>query len=104
MYKGITPTFTLTLPEDIDLSTASNVYATFVSKDGVSMTKSGDDLSVDKNTISVLLTQAETLSFPRGEVSVQVNWTYQEEDVTKRACSTIATVTWTDNLLNEVIA
>lgn len=105
MYKGITPTFTLTLPESVDLSTAANVYVSFASKVcDVSLQKSGDELTVERNVVSVFLTQEETLSFPRGETAVQINWTYQEADVTKRACSTIATVTWTDNLINEVIA
>lgn len=36
MYKGITPTFTLTLPEDIDLSFASHIYVTLDFPDGVS--------------------------------------------------------------------
>lgn len=29
MYQGTTPTFTLTVPETVDLTTAHNVYVTF---------------------------------------------------------------------------
>lgn len=98
MYKGITPTFTLTLPEDIDLSFASHIYVTLGRKGKAILQKSDDDLAIEANTIEVYLNQAETLSLPEGTVQIQVNWTYQEAGITKRACSEIASTYWKGNL------
>lgn len=104
MYKGITPTFTLTLPEDIDLGYAQHVYVTLGRKGNAILQKSDDDLAIDANTIEVYLNQAETLSLPEGTVQIQVNWTYQEAGETKRACSEIATTYWKPNLEDGVLA
>ena len=104
MYKGITPTFTLTLPEAVDLGEAQNVYVTFADKFGHSLRKSGDELTVDGNTVSVFLDQGETLGFATGLAMVQVNWTYSDSGKTKRACSTIGKVKFADNLENGVLA
>lgn len=103
MYKGITPTFTLTLPEDVDLSFASNVYVTLGRKGNAILQKTGQELGIDSNVISVFLTQAETLALPTGQVQIQVNWTYQEAGVAKRACSEIAVTYWKGNLEPEVL-
>ena len=102
MYKGTTPTFTLTLPETVDLSTASNVYVTF-KKNDVILTKTGEDLSIDRNTVSVFLTQEETLAFPDGQIRLQINWTYVEGNTMKRACSEVANVYFQQNLKPEVL-
>lgn len=104
MYKGITPTFTLTLPEDIDLSFASHIYVTLGRKGKAILQKTEEDLDIDANIVSVFLDQAETLALPEGEVQIQVNWTYQEAGVTKRACSEIAKTWWKRNLEGEVLA
>lgn len=104
MYKGITPTFTLTLPEGIDLGYAQHVYVTLGRKGKAILQKSDDDLAIEANTIEVYLDQAETLSLPEGTVQIQVNWTYQEAGKTKRACSEIATTYWKHNLEDEVLA
>lgn len=114
MYKGITPTLILTLPDTSQLLSASNVYVTLAGKGdkcrpGTTITKKNEDLSIEEDAqnhvinVSVFLTQEETLSFNRGEVAVQVNWTYIENDVTKRACSTIGKIAFTENLINGVI-
>ena len=104
MYKGITPTFTLTLSDEtLDLGTATSVYVTFADRDGkVLLTKTGADLVIDENVVEVYLTQAETLSFPQ-KVSIQVNWTYNDGGTVKRDCSEIAITYFRNNLLNEVI-
>lgn len=103
MVRGTTPTFILTL-EDADL-TNTNVYVTFKQDKGdcpkgFVMTKSGDDLSIEDNVISVFLTQEETLRFQRGNLYIQVNFTF---DNGKRACSEIAMVKVDNNLLNGVL-
>lgn len=98
MYKGITPTFTLTLPEDIDLSFASHIYVTLGRKGKAILQKTEEDLGIDANIVSVFLNQEETTALPVGEVQIQINWTYQEAGITKRACSEIASTYWKGNL------
>ena len=104
MYKGITPTFTLVLPEDIDLDLATNVYVTFGRRGKKILEKTGTALTVDDNEINVYLSQEETLALPTGEVQIQVNLTYQEGGQTVRAASDIATTWWQNNLEPEVLA
>lgn len=103
MHRGITPTFTLTLPEDIDLTYASNVYVTFKDRKGKNkITKTGTALTIGTNTIQVYLGQEETLSL--SDVFIQVNWTYQEGGLTKRAASEVAAVHFKPNLEEGVLA
>lgn len=62
MVRGTTPTYILTLPQEIDLSVADDIYVTFSNKQyQILLTKSGDDLEIEANTIKVFLTQEETL-------------------------------------------
>lgn len=104
MYKGITPTFTLTLPNSVNLDNASNVYVSFAGRKGETLiTKASEDLSIDQNVVSVYLTQEETLSFPTGPVNIQINWTYIEGNKTKRACSDIVTASFSKNLEQRVL-
>ena len=104
MYKGTTPTFTFTLPETVDLGDATNVYVTFAKGDGTDfLRKTGQDLTIDENTVSVYLTQQETLAFPRTAM-IQINWTYVEGTLTKRACSEVKKIQLKDNLEREVLA
>lgn len=103
-FKGTTPTYTLTLPEEIDLSQASNVYVTFAKSNyAVIVQKDSDELEIVGNVVNVFLTQEETLRFPLGEVYLQLNWTYVENGISKRACSQIVTIKSARNLINEVI-
>lgn len=108
MYKGITPTIILTLPDTSEIMQASHVYVTIADK-CKSITKQDDELVIEADAenetinISVFLTQAETLAFRKGSAMVQVNWTYLESGVSKRACSTIGRLTFAENLLNGVI-
>ena len=105
MYKGTTPTFTLTLPESVDLTAATGVYVTFAKKDGTDLLqKTGEDLDIQTNVISVFLTQEETLAFPTGGVLLQVNWTYREGGLSKRACSEVKLINLQRNLEDEVLA
>ena len=104
MYKGITPTFTFTLPEDVNLSNASSVYVTFADYYGKELlTKTGNEIEVSGNVVNVYLTQDETLGFPTGTVNAQINWTYAEDGKTKRACSDIVRAFFAKNLQNKVL-
>ena len=101
MVRYTTPTFTLTLPDTVDLTLASNVYVTFAKTNiGVVVTKTGDALEISAHQVDVYLNQEETGSFSTGAVKIQINWTYANGE---RACTDIATVDITPNLLDEVV-
>ena len=94
-----TPTFTLTFGDELlDLTEASNVYVTFRSR-GCTITKSGQDLTVEEKTISVFLSQEETGMFLPGIVEIQANWTIGEN----RAASNIVATTISEQLLRRVV-
>lgn len=99
IIRGTTPTFTLTVSDAVDLSTAQGVYATFRQGADV-ITKSGDDIVVSAHSVDVYLTQAETLLFETGTVDIQLNWTFANGE---RAASTISSVAWDENLLRRVV-
>lgn len=97
--RGVTPTFVLTFAdEDLDLTAASNVYVTF--RGGPTVTKTGGDLDVEAKKISVYLSQAETLAFTQGNVSIQANWTYPNG---ARAASEIVRYLFSEQLLERVV-
>lgn len=70
MRRGSTPTHTF--ETDIDLREAE-VYVTY-SQGGKKLTKTGEDLDVTENSISVYLSQSDTLGFGVGHVEVQVRY------------------------------
>ena len=105
MVRYTTPTFSLKLPETVDLTYAENVYVTFSKpdSDSVIITKTGEDLTVAAHQVDVGLSQAETARFPFGKMLIQLNWTYRSGAELKRACTKKACVTVSENLLAEVI-
>lgn len=60
MRRGTTPTLTFTLPYEIAIST---LYITFVQRDKTVLEKTENDATIDKNKITLNLTQDETLLF-----------------------------------------
>ena len=102
--RGTTPTYTLKLPNDIDLSEASAVYVTFTDLYFKKIIeKKDDELVIDTNTIDVYLTQEETLKFPTGEAQVQVNYLIVNGTRTDRIASEIKKVQSCRNLHEEVM-
>ena len=99
MVQATTPTFVLTLPQDIDLGEAAHVYFT-LRQNGSVIEKSDTDLNIDANEVEVYLSQEETLKLSIGTARLQLNWTYANGS---RACSTIAAVTVDENLLKAVV-
>ena len=98
--RGTTPTFTLTFSDEtVDLTTANNVYVTFLSGN-TKITKTGTDLTITALSIGVHLSQEETLSSREGIVNIQANWTTADGN---RVASEIASYTLTRQLLDEVI-
>lgn len=99
MVQSTTPTFVLTLPQDIDLSEAENVYFT-LQQAGTFITKTGDQLTVSGNTVVVALSQTDTVALLQGTANVQLNWTYSGG---LRAASEIVKIKITKNLITVVI-
>lgn len=60
MYRGTTPTFTFRLP--IAADTITKLSITFRQPGGVSIEKTLDDVTLDGQTVTATLTEAETLS------------------------------------------
>ena len=99
MTQATTPTFILTLPNSVDLSQTENVYFT-LRQNNVSIQKSTDDLVIEGQTVSVFLSQLDTLQLTAGTAQMQLNWTYNNGS---RACSNIVSVNVTENLLKAVV-
>lgn len=71
MRRGTTPTHTFTT--DIDLSEADVIFVTYEQGDTIVIEKTIDDLTVTSESISVELTQEETLAFNEsGSVKIQI--------------------------------
>ena len=71
--QGLTPTISITVPEEIDLTEAAHVYVSF--KQGSKLLKL-TDAEMSAHQVDVYLTQEQTLQFNEGTLTVQVNWTY----------------------------
>lgn len=97
--RGVTPTFVLTFTDEgLDFTAADHVYVTF--KGRKTITKQDEDLTIEEKQISVYLSQEETLSFTKGIVQIQVNWTYANGS---RSASTIGKYDMSENLLDKVV-
>jgi len=100
MIRGTTPTFELKIADNtVDLTQASNVYATFTQLDR-SITKTGEDIVVTARQVDVYFSQEESLAFKTGNIEVQLNWTYNGGS---RAATNIVKVYITENLIGEVL-
>ena len=101
MYKGTTPTLTLTFDEGVNLSEAQHVVVTFATDyHKVIGEKSDSELDISENKIEITFTQAETLRMKPGPMLVQVNLLYSDG---KRSASNIGQVEWLYNLKDEVM-
>lgn len=90
MIRGTTPSFTLKIKnENVDLTKAKDIYVTF-SQGGKQIEKSGEDLEIEERTVSVWLTQKESLMLTEGcSAEIQINWIYYDLDgVTLRRAAT----------------
>lgn len=100
MVQATTPTFILTLPAAVDLSEATKVVFSAAQEQYV-IEKTGTALTIDGQTVSVYLTQAETLKLHAGTLKLQLNWIYADGS---RAATDIKSVRVTENLLKKVIS
>lgn len=106
MIRGTTPTLSFTIADQaVDLSAADNVYVT-ISQYATNITKTGDSVTVSGNTVSVWLTQQESMKLAVGKpASVQINWTYTDEPTgaKRRAATKVKEITIENQLLGRVI-
>lgn len=99
MYRGTTPTLTLTFPEGTDF-TGATAYVSLSNEKKVEVMRiTGNNLDIVDNVISLYLSQEQTLTLP-SVVLIQVNWTYGTGE---RACSNIVRFDTKRNLINEVL-
>lgn len=104
MVIGTTPAFTLKLKKsaNVDFRQVGNIYITL--KQGTNtLTKSGQSIQViDDKTLRFSITQTESLSFTIDKaIQLQVNWTYSEGLITRRAATKIIQVNLENQLLKQ---
>ena len=98
MRRGTTPTIVLGI-KGITMSEIAEWYVTLL-QDSVQITKTGEAVEVVGNTLKIPLTQAETMRFKPGEISIQIR-AKTNEDIA--IASTIQTIDIDRILYNEVI-
>lgn len=105
MIRGTTPTFTLTISGDVDLSLADNVYVS-IRQGTVDIELTGDELEIEGNVISCWIPQQKSLKLiENAKAKIQVNWTYrdgQSGDV-KRAATIVKEITVLEQLIRRVL-
>lgn len=72
MRRGTTPTITCTLSTDIDLAECELIRVIIRQGGHVRLVKEAGDVTILDKTISVKLSQKETLSFYQGSADIQV--------------------------------
>lgn len=111
MIRGTTPTLTLKIKDDdVDLSIANAVYVTLKQKlatptdRNIIITKTGNDVIIEENIVTCLLTQEETLKFDmKSPVKVQINWTYIVNEKVFRASTQVKEINMGEQLLEKVL-
>lgn len=75
MLRGTTPVVTLTLPDDVDFSTVSVMYMSFGQGGTDLFDIDLDELTIDDNTVTAILTQAQTLLLDATQkTQIQLRW------------------------------
>lgn len=98
--QATTPTFICTVSDGIDLTAAQNVFFT-LNQNMRKITKTGEALDVTAHSVSVYLTQRDTLWLsPSQPVELQLNWTYENGS---RGMTKIVSVRVDRNLVQEVL-
>ncbi|HEK9985606.1 TPA: hypothetical protein TVN94_000045 [Streptococcus equi subsp. zooepidemicus] len=70
MYRGTTPIHIFRT--DVDLTDASVLFITYVQNCKVILEKELSDVKIQKETITVFLSQKETLLFTEGIITIQI--------------------------------
>ena len=100
VYKGTTPSITLSFDTELNLAAADSIVVTFATDHRrILFEKSYGELDVGEHTITVTFTQEQTLALKAGPMLIQMNALIGDV----RICSDIAKLQWTENLKNEVM-
>lgn len=100
MIQGTTPTFTLTLPNDINLEQAEHVKFT-IEQWGTVVSKDETDMTISNNVVTVRLSQKDTIYLNQEtDAKIQLNWTYSDGG---RAATKVKTINISENLFKDVI-
>lgn len=99
VMQATTPTFIYTFPNEVDLTLVNNMTFSLV-QGKVDIRKFKDDLYIDGQTVSVYLTQADTLRLSKGKAEMQLNWTYNDDS---RDCTDKKVIDVDSNLLQEIL-
>ncbi len=76
---GTTPTIRITLAENVSFSDEEQILATITQGSRVKVIPS-ERISIDENDrILVSLVQDDTIRFTEGDVTLQLNWVYEDE-------------------------
>lgn len=87
MVRGTTPENIFKLPFILD--DVKSLYVTYSQGDTVVLDKAIDDVIIDGNTITVRLTQEDTLKFSNAQVNIQIRFkTNQEKAMASNIIST----------------
>ena len=106
MIIGTTPTLTLKLKRsyNIDLTHVTNVYVT-LKQGSTIITKTSPNITlIDGKTVQFTLSQEESLNLVLDKnVEVQLNWTYIEGNILKRAATKVIELNLEKQLLKQVL-
>lgn len=100
MLVGTTPTFTLILPQEYNLTTADKVYFAIRQGNVLIKKESPSGVAVIANRAQVYLSQRDTLRFKKGTAKIQLNWTYSNGN---RGGTKVKEIEIDENLLEEVL-
>lgn len=72
MWRGTTPTHTFTLPDGIRFTDFEVIYLTYVQGGRTVLEKTKDELEATDDGFRLIFSQADTLCFSPGPVSIQL--------------------------------
>ena len=80
--QGLTPTISIIVPNDVDLTEADNVYPSIKQNNTLIIPATFD---VQAHQCDIYLSQEETLRLEQGRAEIQVNWVF----ATGQRCATV---------------
>lgn len=99
-FTGATPTFTFTFEQGFHPADAAKIVITFSAQGRKVLEMNESDVTIANDKVSVYLTQEQTIAFPIGDMTVQINFVYSDGS---RVPTDKATIRWERNSHDEVI-